>query len=210
MKINKIVMIVTVSVFVLLSGGLYYLNYAGQQGQSKIVSELSQEEETERQEKGEQSTQKVATEKNSNSIFVHVCGAVKKPGVYELQSEARVCDAIKAAGGLKKKAADTEVNQAQTLTDGEQVCIPYKTDNNKESVVADGSGMSSGTEGNKISINRATAEELMTLPGIGESKAQSIIQYREEHGGFQKIEDIKNIQGIKDGVFNKIVDCIVL
>lgn len=202
-------MIVTVSIFVLLSGGLYYMNYAGQQQQPQIVSELSNNEEVDQKEQNEQSTQQVATKKKSNSIFVHVCGAVKKPGVYELQSNARICDAIKAAGGLKKKAADTEVNQAQALTDGEQVCIPYKIDD-EESTVAGGSGTSSGMEGNKISINRATAEELMTLPGIGESKAQSIIQYREEHGGFQKIEDIKNIQGIKDGVFNKIVDCIVL
>lgn len=202
-------MIVTVSVFVLLSGGLYYINYAGQQQQPQIVSELSNNEEVDQKEQNEKNTQQVATKKKSNSIFVHVCGAVKKPGVYELQSNARICDAIKAAGGLKKKAADTEVNQAQALTDGEQVCIPYKIDD-EESTVADGSGTSSGMEGNKISINQATAEELMTLPGIGESKAQSIIQYREEHGGFQKIEDIKNIQGIKDGVFNKIVDCIVL
>lgn len=206
MKFNKIVMIVTVSVFVLLSGGLYYLNYAGQQEQTQIVSDIS---ETKENNHDEQSTQKVTTAKKSNSIFVHVCGAVKKPGVYELKGDARVCDAVKAAGGLKKKAADTEVNQAQPLTDGEQVCIPYKADN-KESTVADGSNTSSGIKGDKISINQATAEELMTLPGIGESKAQSIIQYREEHGGFQKIEDIKNIQGIKDGVFNKIVDCIVL
>lgn len=202
-------MIVTVSVFVLLSGGMYYLNYTGQQEQPQIVSELSQKEELEQTGKDEQNRQKVTTQKKSNSIFVHVCGAVKKPGVYELQSNARICDAIKAAGGLKKKAADTEVNQAQALTDGEQVCIPYKTDD-EESTVASGSDTSSGMEGNKVSINRATAEELMTLPGIGASKAQSIIQYREEHGGFQKIEDIKNIQGIKDGVFNKIVDCIVL
>lgn len=205
MKINKIVMIVTVSVFVLLSGGLYYLSYAEQQTETQIVSEFSQEEQSEKIEKGESNTQAVTTEENSASIFVHVCGAVKKPGVYELQNEARVCDAIKAAGGLKKKAADTEVNQAQALTDGEQIRVPYKTDDG-ESTISTGSGAKSG----KISINRATAEELMTLPGIGSSKAESIIRYREEHGGFQKIEDIKNIQGIKDGVFNKIADYIIL
>lgn len=206
MKFNKIVMIVTVCIFVLLSGGMYYLSHTENQEDVQIVSEVSVTEEDCQE---EQDIQDGKSKKKSDTIFVHVCGAVKKPGVYELPQDARVCDAIKAASGLKKKAADTAINQAQPLADGEQVCIPYR-ESGQESTDTVNSAAGTGSQRQKISINQATAEELTSLPGIGESKAQSIIQYREEHGGFQKIEDLKKIQGIKDGVFNKIADYIVL
>lgn len=132
---------------------------------------------------------------------MHICGAVKKPGVYELPANTRICDAISAAGGLKKKAADTDVNQAQLLSDNEQVYIPYKSKENKGTITDISSNT---TEQSKINLNTATTEELLTLPGIGESKANSIVQYRQENGKFSSIEEIKNITGIKDGVYSKI------
>lgn len=203
MKINKIVMIVTVSMFVLLSGGFYCLSQSGAGEEATVVADVSADKKQGDGDCGKES------KKEAKTIFIHVCGAVKKPGVYELPGNARICDAIKAASGLKKKAADVEVNQAQTLQDGEQVYIPFKETG--ENVQGEQQGTAgAGVADGKVSLNRATAEELMTLPGIGESKAASIIQYREDNGNFQSIEDIKKIQGIKDGVFQKISDYITL
>ena len=102
---------------------------------------------------------------------------MKRPGVYELETDARVCDAIKAAKGLKKKAADTDVNQAQKVSDGEQVYIPYRSNNTVEETTE---GTSTGNDASgKINLNSATQEELTTLPGIGDAKAASILAYRE-------------------------------
>lgn len=133
------------------------------------------------------------------TIFVHVCGAVKKPGVYELPADSRICDAITAAKGVKKKAADTLVNQAEPLMDGQQIIIPYK-EKRKEQKGND----ASANDDEKVNINTASLEELKNLTGIGDAKAASIVQYREEHGAFSNIEELKNISGIKDGVYSKI------
>ena len=133
-------------------------------------------------EKSETSKQEETKEKKT--IYVYVCGAVMQAGVYELQQDSRVYEAIQKAGGFAENADISEINQAALLQDEEQ----------------------SG----KVNLNTATKEELMTLAGIGESKADSIIKYREEHGKFQSIEDIKQIEGIKDGVFQKIKDLITV
>lgn len=144
-------------------------------------------------------------------IAVHVCGQVKHPGVYTLTKGARVSDAIEAAGGLTKEAAGDFINQAQKLEDEQQVYVPNKEEA-KEMPTGiqqeNGSNESHSVNKGLININQATREELMTLPGIGQAKADMIIRYREEHGRFATIEEIKNISGIKDGVYNKICDLI--
>ena len=98
----------------------------------------------------------------------------------------------------------SDLNQAEKLSDGQKIYVPTISESeesdNASGISADG----------KVNINRATAEELMTLPGIGESKANDIISYRETNGSFAKIEDIMNIPGIKDGVFNKISGSITV
>lgn len=144
------------------------------------------------------------------TIFVYVCGAVNAPGVYELDADARVYEAIACAGGVREDAAEESVNQAQTLTDGERLYVP--TDAEAEQGLADpvqtepGQGAADG----KVNINTASKEELTTLNGIGESRAESIIGYRETHGGFQSIEELMNVEGIKEGVFSKIKDRITV
>ena len=143
-------------------------------------------------------------------IAVHVCGQVKKPGVYELKNGTRVSDAIDAAGGLTGKAAGDFINQAQKLVDEEQVYVP-SIDEMKDSprqLQQVTGNEESNLKNSLININQASREELMTLPGIGEAKADMIITYRDEHGRFATIEEIKNISGIKDGVYNKICDLI--
>lgn len=148
-------------------------------------------------------------ENSKEPLFVYVCGAVHAPGVYELPAGARVYEAIAAAGGVTGDAAAEYVNQARMIEDGERVYIPT------ESEAEQGTGLFSeetqaGGSGTKVNINTAGLEELMTLTGIGESKASSIISYREVHGRFHSIEDLMQIEGIKEGVFNKIKDDITV
>lgn len=157
-------------------------------------------------------------------IYIHICGAVKEPDVYKVKADTRLVDVIKLAGGLTEDASGDFVNQAALVTDGQKVYIPTKDE--VEGILPDGiqgdvsstltsqGGNTTTTNGNtssgKVNINKASAEELMTLAGIGEAKAESIITYRQEHGSFKTIEDIKNINGIKDSVFNKISDMIIV
>lgn len=144
------------------------------------------------------------------SIFVYVCGAVENPGVVEIPAGSRVFEAIQKAGGMTEEAADFAVNQAALLEDGQQITVLTEEEAAdwapEEHAQVSEAGKTDGEE--KININRAAAEELMTLPGIGESKASGIIEYRESAGGFQSVEEIKNVSGIGDAVFEKIKDRI--
>lgn len=142
-----------------------------------------------------------------NFIYVDVCGQVKAPGVYKVSVESRVYEAIEKAGGMTEQAASSYLNQAEKLTDGEQIYVPSKDEVKDEKRVGSNSS-DKGQEEGKVNLNTATKEELMTLSGIGEVKADAIIRYRQEQGMFQSIEDIKKIEGIKDGVFNKVKDQI--
>lgn len=147
-------------------------------------------------------------EADKNSIYVHVCGAVKKPDVYKVKEGTRIVEAIRLAGGLTKNAAGDQINQAAVIIDGQQVYVPTKEE---ASGIKDTSYTPSGSsKSDKVNINTANTEELMTLTGIGEAKAKSIIDYRQNNGGFKNIEDIKNIDGIKESVFNKISDKITV
>ena len=131
-------------------------------------------------------------------IYVYVCGAVIKEGVYELPAGSRGYEAINLAGGFRKDAATSQINQAEILEDESTIYVPSVYE------IAESQSQKDG----KINLNTATKEELMTLPGVGEAKALSIISYREEQGAFKSIEDIMNISGIKEGLFQKIKDYI--
>lgn len=139
--------------------------------------------------------------------YVYVCGAVNSPGVYSLPAGSRIYEAVRLAGGLREDAREDGVNQAEEVSDGQMVRIPAQDESGTESGGAiDEARDSDG----KININAAGLDMLMTLPGIGESKAASIIAYREESGSFSSIEEIKNITGIKEGVYSKIKDYITV
>ena len=116
---------------------------------------------------------------------------------------------------VNEDAAADWINQAEALSDGERIYVPTQeeAEESAQSVSgqwADPNGNAGGSVSDKININTAAKEELMTLSGIGASKAESILKYRQEHGNFQSIEDLKKIEGIKDGVFNKIKDDITV
>ncbi len=144
-------------------------------------------------------------------VYIHIVGAVKKPGVYAFDSPPRLVEVVEQAGGFTKDAVKSEVNQAQLVEDGSQIVIESRDGKKKREEDArerTEAQHSAQGESDRVNINRATKEELMTLPGIGESKAVSIISYRDANGAFKKIEDIMNITGIKTGVFDKIRDRI--
>lgn len=149
------------------------------------------------------------------SCYVHICGAVRYPGVYEVSEGSRLYEVIVLAGGLRADACDHLVNQAQTVADGMQVYIPTVQEAQDG---FSGENSSFGTEGQtgreaesrdtRIDLNRATKEQLMTLPGVGETRAQAIIAYRETHGRFETIEELMEVSGIKQGVYDRLKELI--
>lgn len=179
-------------------------------------------------EEDKKATEKVIVSK----IKVDVKGAVKKEGVYELEEGARISDLIKVAGGLKSNASTKYLNLSKKLTD--EMVVKVYTDKQIKNMnitytvqeeckcstedISDCAGASTIIKGeessssstNKVSLNKATKEELMTLSGVGESKALAIIKYREDNNGFNAIEDIMNVSGIGESLYNKIKDFITL
>ena len=149
-----------------------------------------------------------------SGVYVYICGEVIKPGVYELSGDSRIYEAVDAAGGFTENAARECVNLASKVSDGMQITIYNREE--AASLLADSAPVGenagkSGTSGSGlVNLNTATKEELMTLKGIGESKAEDIIRYREKSGGFKKIEDIMKSYGIKDNGFRKIKDSITV
>ena len=168
--------------------------------------------------RAERKTEWNTEQTKETEIYVHVCGCVKKPGVYSLHFGARTQEAINAAGGFSEKANQTAWNLAEVLQDGMQIYVPTMEEAEKsqewihtgERSGQPGSAAVSESNGStgKININTADVTTLCTLPGIGESRASSIVAYREEHGGFSTIEDIMKVSGIKDAAFGKIKDKI--
>ena len=126
------------------------------------------------------------------------------PGVYELAANSRIVVAIEAAGGFTVDAANEAINLAEPLKDGMQIYVPSKEEVKEASVLKE------RADNGLVNINKATEEELCTLPGIGSSKAISIVKHREEHGLFQSKEDIRNVSGIGDGLYAQIEDKIYI
>lgn len=172
-------------------------------------------------------------DENNSKIYVYICGAVVNAGVVSGGADMRLYQAVELCGGLIDEADGTKVNLAMQLKDGDKIYIPYAYDdisltdeiNNGCNPNATGisgsntensggnsesSGGNTGGTGssNLININKASKSELMQLSGIGEARALDIISYREKYGAFKRIEDIKNVSGIKDAAFNKIKDYI--
>lgn len=174
---------------------------ASGEGETAELSEISV---SEGEESEETEIMQEETQTETATIFVHVCGEVCAPGVYELPSDSRVYEALEAAGGMTETADFSCLNQAERVNDGQQIYVLSKEEARN---MQEGSGGVQEDDG-RISLNTASKEELMTLTGIGEVKAEAIVRYREDKGGFTSVEELKEIEGIKEGVFNKVKDHI--
>jgi len=140
-------------------------------------------------------------------ILVHVLGAVRRPGLFELGAGARVIDAVAAAGGLTEAADPAGANLARRLSDGEQLYLPQLGE--VPPVAPQASGQGSGVaSGQKVNLNTATVAELETLPRIGPMMAQRIIDFREANGHFATVDDLRSVTGIGDKTFDGLKDLI--
>ena len=150
-----------------------------------------------------------------DTICVFVCGAVNCEGVYELPESARVIDAVEAAGGYSEEADRIYVNQAEYVYDTQRVEIPTIEEAQRLREIAEEAGISEGDsasahESGLIDINTADKLQLMKIPGIGENKAERIIEYRQIHGRFGSVEELMNVSGIGSGMFEKMKNCITV
>lgn len=215
---QKIIMIIGIIVVVLIIG-YYYVNSTkevyGQKEIRNLIEDNEEQTEEEKQEIG----------KEEKTILVHITGAVEKNGVVEIKENSRINDAIEAAGGITKEADLSEVNLAYIIEDGQKIYIPSINDKEEKDnqikndviIITESSGNSvikddqeAESKGQKVNINKAGLEELMTLQGIGETTAWKIIEYRALNGKYKSIEDIKNVSGVGDAKFNAIKDYITV
>ena len=216
-KKNKILLMVIVAIVSIIS--YYFIFDRKEEWLNNQEQNLEIKEEIKTNDQIENNSNEQQLEKNEN-IIVHVSGAVNKEGIVELKNNSRIIDAIDKAGGLKDEADITNINLAYIIEDGMKIHIPSKEE--KESTIIVESNIDSGTveQSNeiksnnnkklKININTATKTDLETLPGIGESTALKIIEYRKEKGKFKLIEDIKQVNGIGENKFNKIKELITV
>lgn len=149
-----------------------------------------------------------------DTVFVYIVGEINVPGVYEIESGSILSDLVTLAGGLTDKADSEAVNLAFCLSGGMMIKIPSLEDSDKTWLVDSGTASqnSAGSvaQGQKVNINKATVAELCTLPGIGESTALKIINYRTENGPFKDISDITKVSGIKSSRYNDIKNYITV
>lgn len=177
--------------------------------------EVSDETENEADENGADSRYRICEESRERRRDLCICmRAGSSPGVYELPEGSRICQAIDAAGGMLDTASTDWVNQAETAEDGQKIYVPSTEEaetmpEGQQTGQMQETSSAEGTDG-KVHLNAASREELMTLTGIGEKKADAIIRYRESNGGFQSVDELMQVEGIKEGTYNKIKDSIVI
>jgi len=154
----------------------------------------------------------IEAEKETESkklICVYICGEVQTPGVYQVEEGARMYQVVELAGGILETGAQNYLNLAESVTDGQKVVVPTIEEASQlETVQVDSTKEESSSK--YININTADEATLDSLPGIGASKAKNIIAYRESNGGFKSVEELMQIEGIKEGVYNKIKDMITV
>lgn len=225
---KKIIVVIVMLLFVL---SLFFINFYNNKQNEKVkVKSKAVIKQTIEKRKEEVKEEKV------NYYYVDIKGAVKNPGVYKIEEGKRIIDAINVAGGLTEKSDTSIINLSKKLSD-EMLIIVYTFDEIKEyknknmemeeinkkmsekivcpdksndSCINNNSKNNEVSSNSKVSINTATLDELMTISGIGESKAKEIIKYREENGNFESINEVTNVSGIGDALFEKIKDSITV
>ena len=192
----KSIILAFVCSLVVIIGGLFYFNQSKTEDYSGVSFSNISNETNNKDEKAE--------DKHDEKIFVDVKGAVKHPGVFETTKDKRVKDLIEEAGGLLDDADTSTLNLSQKVKD--QMVIYVLKHGEKPKQISDSGSSSSNTD--VININTANKEQLMKISGVGKTKAEAIISYREKNGDFKKKEDITKVRGIGKATFEKIKDKI--
>ena len=194
---KRLICAVLLMIFVGAAGLLFGKKFpgsaAGQAGSSGTLRWSRPEESTQAEETG-------ATTQEAR-LTVYICGEVRRPGVSELPTDGRLCDAVALAGGVTGSAAADAVNMAEPLTDGMRYYIPSRSESEEGKLYED-------PQDQRVNLNTATREELMTLSGIGQTRAENILAYREAHGKFRSIEELTEVSGISEGILSQIKDQI--
>ena len=164
--------------------------------------------EDDRREETEEDRKASEKEVVQEMIYVEVCGAVCNPGVYQLPSGSRVFEAVKLAGGFREDARSEEINQAEELYDGQQIRI-YTVEELQQQEQQPENTQQIRSDG-KVDLNRADKALLMTLEGIGETRAEAILAYREKQGRFSTIEELMQVEGIKEKTYEKLKNQITV
>ena len=218
-KKQKIILAIIISIILLITFAYIYKNIYSVDESSEIIinNDMQIENNLVQNEENQENNLK-----EEEKVVVHVIGEVNNPGVVTLKEGARIIDAINKAGGKTEEADLSKINLAYVIEDGTQIYIPRINENlNEIELMTQDAGSSTiisnsetDNEENskevKVNINTANKEKLETLPGIGETTAQKIIDYRESNGKFNSIEDIKNVSGIGDAKFNSLKDKITV
>lgn len=207
----KKIILILIGISMILSGVIFVL-YKNNQSKNEEVIDIFKEKDEEEVEIKEETL----LEEQSKKVFVDIKGMVASPGVYEVDSASRVNDVIALAGGLLEGADTSYINLAKIVTDEmtiiinskeeilekykEEVCICNCPEITNDACIEN----NTSTDNEIININTASKEDLTKVPGIGDSKAEAIIKYREENGPFTTTEDIKKVSGIGDSLFEEI------
>ena len=212
-------MIKAAAVALVLLAAVVFFGGVGEESDNSINVEASQAQAE--PESGMESAETDAaadTAASMGPVYVDIGGCVKKPGVYQVVEGTRLCEVIKAAGGLTPEADVSQINQAETVTDGQKVVIPAIGEGSQEegrgegddSTATAGETDSAGgiTADGRVNINKADSTQLQELPGVGPATAEKILDYREANGAFQSPEEIKNVSGIGDKTYEKMKDKI--
>lgn len=213
-KQKILLLIISIAIFIFLFMYIYKNLY-----ESENTSEIILNNDI-NQIQNEQVNEKIGIINEKEKVVIHVVGEVNSPGVVTLEEGARIIDAINAAGGKTEEADLSKINLAYVVEDGTQIYIPRINENLNQvdlisseagqNIVVNSLGTNEEENNAKVNINTANKEKLETLPGIGETTAQKIIDYREQNGKFTKIEDLQNVSGIGEAKFNSLKDKITV
>ena len=196
-----------IGLILLVAIGVYYFNHLEGDGGGTQVSNDWLEEELPTDSNEPVSLELEENPQEEENLVVDVKGAIKSPGVYEMRLGDRVIDVIEQAGGLHENADSNNINFAMKLVDEMVLYIPIV---GEEKIIEPTAGGVQNQDGGKVNLNKASEAELQTLTGVGPAKATAIIEYRNQNGGFKKVEEIMEISGIGEKTFEKFKDQITV
>lgn len=226
-KMKEYKILIGLSLIGVIIAGFFMIN--GQSSRRSNVAELAQEtvtsseaelEEistgTKKNSQKEKAEPQTSSSAESEFLTVDVKGAVKNPGIYQLKKTSRINDAIQKAGGLTTDADSKSINLAQKLTDEAVVYVATMGENAASVSSNTGQSSTSGTsevasqKGNKVNLNTADLSELQTISGIGQKRAQDILDYREANGKFNSVDDLKNVSGVGAKTLEKLKEYVTV